>query len=106
LHVGLFATSTYNQQMKKKPSSPDDAARLQKGKPRALVAKGNMVKAIRAKLKMSQPEFTEAFKLSPLALLRLERDYNELHQSERTLLRVIEHEPAAVRRALGSSNTF
>lgn len=59
------------------------------------------IKKIRAKLKMSQDAFAEAFGL-PVATVRdWEQGRSEPDTAARILLRVIEREPKAVIRAAG-----
>lgn len=62
------------------------------------------VKSIRAKLGMSQHEFAKTFGLSVAVL----RDWEQRRHAPRgpalTLLRIIEREPAAARRAVGAAS--
>jgi putative transcriptional regulator len=58
------------------------------------------VKAIRAKLGMSQEEFAQTFGLNVAALRDWEQQRRMPRGPARTLLRIIDREPAAVRRAL------
>jgi putative transcriptional regulator len=58
------------------------------------------VKAIRVKLRMSQEEFARAFGLNVTALRDWEQQRRAPRGPARTLLRIIDREPAAVRRAL------
>lgn len=63
------------------------------------------VKAIRAKLGMSQPEFARAFSLNLASL----RDWEQQRRAPRgpalALLRIIDREPDAARRALNPVDT-
>ena len=58
------------------------------------------VKAIRAKLGMSQEEFANAFGLNLAALRDWEQQRRMPRGPARTLLKIIDREPIAVRRAL------
>ncbi len=58
------------------------------------------VKAIRAKLGMSQEEFAKKFGLNVTALRDWEQQRRMPRGPTRTLLKIIDREPAAVRRAL------
>jgi len=87
----------------------DDAPALKKGELKALVAKGvaqvvpnkgNMVKVIRAKLKMSQSEFASAFRLSLRTVQQWEQGRYKPDQIARNYLNVIKTKPDMVRKAL------
>lgn len=58
------------------------------------------VKALRAKLAMTQEGFAAAFRLNVNTVKQWERGRRTPRGPERVLLRVIEREPDAVRRAL------
>lgn len=58
------------------------------------------VKAIRKSLKMTQAEFANAFGLSLDTLRKWEREDREPEGPARAYLKVIAHDPDAVRRAL------
>lgn len=58
------------------------------------------VKAMRSKLGMTQEGFASAFGLNVDTVKQWERGRRSLRGPERTLLRVIDREPEAVRRAL------
>ena len=58
------------------------------------------VKAIRTKLDMSQSVFAETFSISLKTLKHWEQKRRVPEGPARVLLRVIEHEPEAVKRAL------
>ena len=58
------------------------------------------VKAIRAKLGMSQEEFAKTFGLNVTALRDWEQQRRMPRGPARTLLKIIDREPVAVRRAL------
>ena len=58
------------------------------------------VKAIRAKLAMSQEEFARAFSLNVAALRDWEQQRRMPRGPARALLQIIDREPAAARRAL------
>ncbi|MDX2143297.1 MAG: helix-turn-helix domain-containing protein [Rhodospirillaceae bacterium] len=88
---------------------PDDAPYLKKGELKALVAKGiarvvpnkgNMVKVIRAKLKMSQAEFATAFRFSLRTVQQWEQGRYQPDQIARNYLNVIKTKPDMVRKAL------
>ena len=59
------------------------------------------VKAIRAKLKMTQAQFAAAFDLNLAALRDWEQRRRASRGPARTLLRIIDREPEAARRAVG-----
>jgi putative transcriptional regulator len=59
------------------------------------------VRAIRARLKLTQPAFARRFGLSLGTVRDWEQGRAAPDQAARVLLRVIETEPAAVERALG-----
>lgn len=88
---------------------PDDGPQLKKGELKALAAKGiarvvpnkgNMVKAIRAKLKMSQSQFASAFRLSLRTVQQWEQGRYAPDQIARNYLSVIKTKPDLVRNAL------
>src|SRR5947207_15082789 len=58
------------------------------------------VKAIRAKFGMSQDRFAKTFALNLATLRDWEQERRMPHGTARTLLQIIDREPAAVRRAL------
>lgn len=58
------------------------------------------VKAIRAKFGLSQEQFARAFALKLATLRDWEQERRMPHGPARTLLQIIDREPAAVRRAL------
>src|SRR6266540_488230 len=60
------------------------------------------VKAIRAKLGMSQDQFANAFALNLATLRDWEQERRMPHGPARTLLQIIDREPDAVRRALAA----
>jgi putative transcriptional regulator len=60
------------------------------------------VKAIRAKFGLSQQKFAKTFALNLATLRDWEQERRMPHGPARTLLRIIEREPEAVRRALGA----
>jgi putative transcriptional regulator len=68
--------------------------------PRVTVMEPFEVAAVRARLGMSQQEFASAFDLNLAALRAWEAQRRVPRSPALTLLRVINHEPAAVRRAL------
>lgn len=88
---------------------PDDAPYLKKGELEAMVEsgaarvvpnRGNMVKVIRAKLKMSQSEFATAFKLSLRTIQQWEQGRYRPDQIARNYLDIIKKKPDVVRKAL------
>ncbi|MSO97894.1 MAG: helix-turn-helix domain-containing protein [Rhodospirillaceae bacterium] len=88
---------------------PDDAPYLKKGELESLVDrgiarvvpnKGNMVKAIRAKLKMSQSEFASAFRFSLRTVQQWEQGRYQPDQIALNYLDVIKTKPDVVRKAL------
>lgn len=70
--------------------------------PRVVIMEPVDVKAIRAKLGMGQEEFARTFGLNVAALRDWEQQRRAPRGPARTLLRIIEHEPEAVRRALAA----
>ena len=60
------------------------------------------VKAIRRRVKMSQAEFSRAYRISKRALQEWEQGGRQPDSAARAYLTVIAKEPIAVRRALGS----
>lgn len=91
---------------------PDDAPYLKKGEMKALIEKGiarvvpnngNMVKVIRAKLKMSQSEFASAFNFSLRTVQQWEQGRYKPDQIARNYLNVIKKKPDVVRKALKSA---
>ena len=60
------------------------------------------VRAARLKLGMTQPAFSECFGVALPTLRKWEQGVRRPDQSARVLLRVIEVEPDAVKRALGN----
>ena len=60
------------------------------------------VKAIRKRVKMSQAEFSRAYRISKRALQEWEQGGRQPDSAARAYLTVIAKEPAAVRRALAS----
>jgi putative transcriptional regulator len=62
-----------------------------------------VAKAIRQKLGMTQEEFARTYHLSLSALRDWEQQRFQPDQAARTLLRVIEHSPEAVKRALNET---
>jgi putative transcriptional regulator len=60
------------------------------------------VKAIRAKFGLSQQRFAKTFALNLATLRDWEQERRMPHGPARTLLRIIDREPEAVRRALGA----
>jgi putative transcriptional regulator len=58
------------------------------------------VKAIRTKLGLTQPEFAARFGFSTGAVRDWEQKRKQPEASARILLKIIEHEPEAVKRAL------
>lgn len=67
---------------------------------RAILMEPINVKAIRAKLDMSQEQFARTFGLNVAALRDWEQQRRAPRGPARTLLQIIDREPAAVRRAL------
>lgn len=68
---------------------------------RAVVSDPLDVKAIRTKLKMTQAQFAAAFDLNLAALRDWEQRRRAPRGPARTLLRIIDREPEAARRAVG-----
>jgi putative transcriptional regulator len=60
------------------------------------------VKAVRKRVKMSQAEFSRAYRISKRALQEWEQGGRQPDSAARAYLTVIAKEPAAVRRALAS----
>jgi putative transcriptional regulator len=59
------------------------------------------VRAIRKRLALSRVEFANRFGFSPDAVKEWEIGRRKPDRSARVLLKIVEHEPDAVRRALG-----
>lgn len=80
-----------------------EAAAMARGEalPGAVVHLPPDVRAIRARLKLTQPAFARRFGLSLGTVRDWEQGRAAPDQAARVLLRVIETEPAAVERALG-----
>ena len=80
-----------------------EAAAMARGEslPGAVVHVPPDVRAIRARLKLTQPAFARRFGLSLGTVRDWEQGRAAPDQAARVLLRVIETEPAAVERALG-----
>jgi putative transcriptional regulator len=80
-----------------------EAAAMVRGEalPGAVVHVPPDVRAIRARLKLTQPAFARRFGLSLGTVRDWEQGRAAPDQAARVLLRVIETEPAAVERALG-----
>jgi putative transcriptional regulator len=62
------------------------------------------VKAIRAKLKLTQPEFAQRFSIALGTLRDWEQHRRAPDGPARVLLKIIEREPAAVQRALDTAS--
>jgi putative transcriptional regulator len=62
------------------------------------------VRAIREKLKLSQPEFAARFGFTAASVRQWEQGRRRPHGPARVLLTIIAKEPNAVRRALGEVN--
>jgi putative transcriptional regulator len=60
------------------------------------------VRAIREKLKLSQPEFAARFGFTAASVRQWEQGRRHPHGPARVLLTIIAKEPNAVRRALGA----
>jgi len=75
-------------------------ALVDSGAARITPNKGNMVKVIRAKLKMSQSEFADAFKLSLRTVQQWEQGRYRPDQIARNYLDIIKKKPEVVRKAL------
>jgi putative transcriptional regulator len=73
---------------------------VRRGAARVVPNRRNMVKVIRAKLKMSQSEFASAFKLSLRTVQQWEQGRYRPDQIARNYLDVIKKKPDVVRKAL------
>lgn len=65
--------------------------------------KGAQIRALRRKMKLSQSRFAYRFGFRLRTVQEWEQGRRQPEEAARILLRVIEHEPAAVMRALGRS---
>jgi putative transcriptional regulator len=83
----------------KRKDGVDDAAL---GRPR-FVSRGPDVRALRERLGLSQEAFAERFQISLRTVQEWEQRRRVPEGPARTLLRVIERDPAAVERALAST---
>jgi putative transcriptional regulator len=78
----------------------EDVRAFQKGERRGFAVRGQDVKAIRAKTKLSQPQFAEAFHLDVAALRDWEQGRRQPERAAQVLLALIEREPETVQRIL------
>src|SRR5207302_6370115 len=82
------------------PDAAPDVSDWSLDDPRVRIMVPTDVKAIRAKFGLSQDRFAKTFALKLATLRDWEQERRMPHGPARTLLQIIEREPAAVRRAL------
>jgi putative transcriptional regulator len=82
------------------PDAAPDVSDWSLDDPNVVVMEPVDVRAIRAKLGMSQEEFAQAFSLNVAALRDWEQQRRMPRGPARALLQIIDREPAAARRAL------
>ena len=89
-----------DRQISANPDAAPDVSDWSLDDPNVVVMEPVDVKAIRAKLAMSQEEFARAFSLNVAALRDWEQQRRMPRGPARALLQIIDREPAAARRAL------
>lgn len=89
-----------DRQIAANPDAAPDVSNWSLDDDRVVVMEPVDVKAIRAKLGMSQEEFAKAFSLTVTALRDWEQQRRAPRGPARALLQIIDREPAAARRAL------
>jgi len=93
-----------DRQIAADPDAAPDVSDWSLDDPHVVIMEPVDVKAIRAKLAMSQEQFARAFGLNVTALRDWEQQRRAPRGPARTLLQIIDREPAAVRRALKSKS--
>jgi putative transcriptional regulator len=89
-----------DRQIEANPDAAPDVSDWSLDDPKVRLMEPIDITAIRAALGMSQAEFARAFSLNPAALREWEQRRHAPRGPALTLLRIIEREPEAVRRAL------
>lgn len=98
--IDALTDAEIEQQIAANPDAAPDVSDWSLVDPSVTVMEPLDVKAIRARLGMSQEAFAQAFGLSVTALRDWEQQRRAPRGPARALLRVIDREPAAARRAL------
>jgi putative transcriptional regulator len=98
--IDALTDEEIEQQIAANPDAAPDVSDWSLADPSVTVMEPVDVKAIRARLGMSQEAFAQAFGLSVTALRDWEQQRRAPRGPARALLRVIDREPVAARRAL------